>query len=187
MRDRRNQIAVQERGRVASAVVKVTVILCGLLLVAFGSSSSGLAKDLSPAETFEELKKLCGEWKGTTANGGAEKITYRLIAADTVLLESWVLSSGREALTIYHRDGNDLIATHYCPRGNQPRLKLTSASTEKGFFFEFVSATNLPDVDATHQHRFEIQIHSLDSFTRGETYISKGTLDSGKVTYSRSR
>jgi hypothetical protein len=167
--------------------VKAAAIVCGLLALAFGGWSPGVAKDLSSAETFEELKKLCGEWKGTTAKGGAEKISYRLIAADTVLLESWVLSSGREALTIYHRDGADLIATHYCPRGNQPRLKLTSSSTEKGFFFEFVSATNLPDSEATHQHRFEIQIHSPDSFTRGETYISKGTLDSGKTTYSRSR
>jgi hypothetical protein len=166
--------------------VKATAMICGVLVLAFGSSSMRAA-DLSPAETFEELKKLCGEWKGTTASGGAEKVTYRLIAADTVLLESWVLSSGREALTIYHRDGDDLIATHYCPRGNQPRLKLKSASPEKGFFFEFVSATNLPDADATHQHRFEIQIHSPDSITRGETYISKGRLDSGKVTYSRSR
>lgn len=163
------------------------VITCGLLALAFGGGSPALARDLSPAETFEELKKLCGEWKGTTAKGGEEKISYRLIAADTVLLESWVLSSGREALTVYHRDGAHLIATHYCPRGNQPRLKLTSASAEKGFFFEFVSATNLPDPEATHQHRFEVQIHSPDSFTRGETYISKGTLDSSKVTYSRSR
>ncbi len=132
-----------------------TSIVCGLLLVASGGWSAGLARDLSLGETFEELKKLCGEWKGTTAEGGAEK--GRLVAADTVLLEAWVLSSGREALTVYHRDGDDLIATHYCPRGNQPCLKLTSASTEKGFFFDFFSATNLPE--ATHQHRFEIQIH----------------------------
>ena len=166
---------------------RATQILLGLLALAFGGWSPGLAKDLSPAETFEELKKLRGEWKGTTAEGGAEKVSYRLIAADTVLLEAWVLSSGREALTVYHRDGDDLIATHYCPRGNQPRLKLASASTEKGFFFEFVSATNLPDVDATHQHRFEIQIHGPDSFTRGETYISKGKLNPGATTYLRSR
>jgi len=167
--------------------MKAAAIICGLLALTFGGGSTGVAGELTPAETFEELKKLCGEWKGTTASGGAEKITYRLIASDTVLLEAWVLSSGREALTVYHRDGDALIATHYCPRGNQPRLKLASASTEKGFFFEFVSATNLPDADATHQDRFEIQIHSPDSFTRGETYVSKGTLDSGKVTYSRSR
>ena len=145
------------------------------------------AKDLTPAETFEELKKLCGEWKGTTSKGGAEKVSYRLTANDTALLESWVLSSGREALTIYHRDGDDLIATHYCPLGNQPRLKLTSASTEKGFFFNFVSATNLPDEEASHQHRFEIQIRGRDSFTRGETYLSKGALSSGVTTYSRNR
>ena len=60
---------------------------CGvfaLLLVAMRPPS---AKDLNPAEAFEELKKLCGEWKGTTANGGAEKVSYRLAAADTLLLE----------------------------------------------------------------------------------------------------
>ena len=113
--------------------MKKAAIVCGLLTLAFVGWSFGFAKDLSPAETFEELKKLCGEWTGTTAKGGAEKISYRLIASDMVLLEAWVLSSGREALTIYHRDGADLIATHCCPRGNQPRLKLTSAGTEKGF------------------------------------------------------
>jgi hypothetical protein len=162
-------------------------IVCALLAVGSLTASPGLAKDLSPAETFEELKKLVGEWKGTTPEGGAEKVSYRLIAADTVLLEEWVLSSGRQALTVYHRDGNDLIATHYCPRGNQPRLKLASASTEKGFFFDFVSATNLPDADAAHQHRFHVQIDGQDSFTRGETYISKGKLDSAATTYSRAR
>jgi hypothetical protein len=162
-------------------------VVCALLALGSAEWSPGLARDLSAAETFEELKKLRGEWKGTTPEGGAEKVLYRLIAADTVLLEEWVLSSGRQALTVYHRDGDDLIATHYCPQGNQPRLKLTSASTEKGFFFEFVSATNLPDAEASHQHRFEIQIHGPNSFTRGETYIAKGKLLPGVITYSRNQ
>ncbi len=76
------------------------MILIGMLALALWRvERSCLGKDLNPAETFEELKKLRGEWKGTTAEGGAEKVSYRLIAADTVLLEAWVLSSGREALT----------------------------------------------------------------------------------------
>ena len=162
-------------------------LLCVLLSLGSVMSRPVMAKDLSPAETFEELKKLVGEWKGTTAEGGAEKVSYRLVAADTVLLEEWVLSSGRLALTVYHRDGDALVATHYCPRGNQPRLKLASASTEKGFFFEFVSATNLADADTPHQHKFEIQVHGPDSFTRGETYLAKGKLTPGVVTYSRNR
>jgi hypothetical protein len=33
-------------------------------------------KALTPTETFEELKKLCCEWKGTTANGGAGDRCY---------------------------------------------------------------------------------------------------------------
>jgi hypothetical protein len=162
-------------------------INCALLFFLAGYPTTCWAKDLSPAETFEELKKLCGEWEGTTEAGGAEKVSYRLIAKDTVLVEAWVLSSGREALTLYHRDGEALIATHYCPRGNQPRLKLKSASTEAGFFFEFISATNLPDPEAAHQQRFEIQIYGPGSFSRGETYLEKGRADSSKVTYSRRR
>jgi hypothetical protein len=160
-------------------------LFSGLLL--FFLTRPHLASDLSPAATFDELKKLCGEWTGTNADGRTEKVSYRMVANDTVLVEAWVLGSGREALTLYHRDGNDLIATHYCPRGNQPRLKLKSASSEKGFVFEFVSATNLPDPEAAHQHRFEIQIHGTDSFSRGETYLEKGKQDSGAVSYSRSR
>ena len=177
----------RRKGRgITSALVKAGIV-CALLALGSVAVSPGLAKDLGPAEVFEDLKKLAGEGKGTTAEGGAEKVSYRLMAADTVLLEEWVLSSGRQALTVYHRDGDDLIATHYCPRGNQPRLKLASASTEKGFFFEFVSATNLPEADAPHQHRFEIRIHGPDSFTRGETYLSKGKLTPGVTTYSRNR
>ncbi|HVF72951.1 MAG TPA: hypothetical protein VM940_15215 [Chthoniobacterales bacterium] len=166
--------------------MRATLSLTLLLLFLAGPPKTFGAR-LEPAETFNELKKLCGEWTGTTAEGRTEKITYRTTANDTVLLEAWVLGSGREALTIYHLDGRDLIATHYCPRGNQPRLKLTSASREDGFFFEFVSATNLPNPEAAHQHRFEIQIHGADSFSRGETYLENGNTDSGKVTYSRTR
>ena len=143
-----------------------TIIIYALLALLSDPPTNCRAKDLSPAEAFEELKSLHGEWKGTTEAGGAEKVSYRLVANDTVLVEAWVLSSGREALTLYHRDGEALIATHYCPRGNQPRLKLKTASTEKGLFFEFVSATNLPDPEAAHQHSFLIQIDGPNSFSR---------------------
>jgi predicted component of type VI protein secretion system len=46
-----------------------------VLLLLFLSSAPAFrleaqqTKALTPAETFEELKKLCGEWKGTTASG----------------------------------------------------------------------------------------------------------------------
>ncbi|MDQ3118235.1 MAG: hypothetical protein M3Q89_01485 [Verrucomicrobiota bacterium] len=155
------------------------------LLVASGGWSVGLARELSLGETFEELKKLCGEWKGTTAEGGAEK--GRLVAGDTVLLEAWVLSSGREALTVYHRDGDDLIATHYCPRGNQPRLKSTSVSTERGSSSSFSPPRIclMPKLHISIASRFRSM--ARDSFARAETYISKGKLNPGTTTYSRTR
>ena len=35
------------------------------------------------------------------------------------------------SLTLYRRDGETSVATHYCPNGDQPRLTLSPASATK--------------------------------------------------------
>jgi hypothetical protein len=56
-----------------------------------------------------------------------------------VLVESWEARGKPHSLTVYHRDGQRLIATHYCPQGNQPRLALGPGSLR----FSFLDATGL--------------------------------------------
>ena len=95
------------------------------------------------------------------------------------------MGKSRDALTLYHRDGQKLIATHYCPWGNQPRLELIADNDEQNFSFVFVSATNLPDINLTHQHQFDIKIESHDKFTRSETYLENGKMESEAINYFR--
>ena len=134
---------------------------------------------------FAQLQTLVGEWEGKTDAGRVLKVSYRLVANNTVLVETWTLGPQREALTLYHMDNESLIATHYCPLGNQPRLRLKEAGSASSFTFEFVSATNLPKPGMAHQHQFEIEILQANSFARSETYMENGVAGSERVVYSR--
>ncbi|MFN0241746.1 MAG: hypothetical protein ACKVWV_02550 [Planctomycetota bacterium] len=124
------------------------------------------------AETFAALKSLAGAWEGVASNGRTSRVAYRMTAGDSVLVETWTQSRGREALTLYHLDEDGLIATHYCPKGNQVRLRWTGGGPTERCAFEFESGTNLRNVEQSHQHAFWLTVASTDSFARGETYVA---------------
>jgi hypothetical protein len=134
---------------------------------------------------FTQLQTLVGEWEGKTEAGRVLKVSYRLTAGGTVLVETWTLGPQRESLTLYHMDNESLIATHYCPVGNQPRLRLKDGGKPSLLAFEFVSATNLPKPELAHQHRFEMELLQANSFARSETYLENGAADTERVVYSR--
>jgi len=143
------------------------------------------AHEVDAAQTFERLKSLVGEWRGTTETGRELGVTYRLSANDTVLVETWRLGPTRESLTLYHLDGARLLATHYCPIGNQPRLVLSAQPGADRYDFTFESATNLPDAAAAHQVRFTLELDGPDAMTRSETYAEAGEEGAEAVRYTR--
>jgi hypothetical protein len=53
-------------------------------------------------------------------------------------------------VSMYHRDGDALIMTHYCAVGNQPRLKARPGGPESEITCEFMDATNLKSPDDMH-------------------------------------
>jgi hypothetical protein len=121
-------------------------------------------------QTFRDLHTLVGLWHGISAAGRALTVTYSLHAKASVLMEHWHLSETTDALTLYHMDGDTLMATHYCPLCNQPRLNLAD-STDGELGFEFASATNLANIDDAHQHSFQLRLIDEQTFWRSETYV----------------
>jgi hypothetical protein len=156
-----------------------------ILLASSLALTAAAAEPITPRAAFAQLQTLVGEWEGKTEKGRALKVSYRLTAAGTVLIETWTLGPQRESLTLYHMDDESLLATHYCPVGNQPRLRLTEGGSASLFAFEFVSATNLPKPEAAHQHRFEMELLDANSFARSETYLENGKGDAERIVYSR--
>jgi hypothetical protein len=134
---------------------------------------------------FETLKSLVGTWVGTTESGRLLRVCYSLHAKTSVLMESWTLSETVDALTLYHMDHEILMATHYCPLCNQPRLDLVVSEDNSMIAFEFSSATNLQGETDAHQHEFQLRLIDSNTFWRSETYLKDNIATSDAVTYRR--
>ncbi len=139
-------------------------------LVAFVclASRSALTGDTSASKSFETLKALAGRWHGTDKVGHAASITFRVLSGGTaVAMELVVLNKehpdqSEDMLTVFHLDGDRLFLTHYCSAGNQPRMRGTVSPDGRTLTFEFVDATNLPDVEAGHMERLVIRLLSVN-------------------------
>ncbi len=139
---------------------KVTSVLLviGLTLLA-GSAVAG--EPVEDSQAFEKLKTLAGTWDVKTP-GGEETITYRVASAGSVVIEELFPGTDHEMMTVYHMDGDELVATHYCAAGNQPRFKLDLAtSTGDTLAFGFNGGSNMKPSDG-HIHQGSIQLVDAD-------------------------
>lgn len=74
-------------------------------------------------------------------------VTWQLISGGSALVEHWAAGTPNETETIVHPDHGDLMLTHYCAQGNQPRLRVASVTPE-AVVFRFADVTNRePDQD----------------------------------------
>ena len=100
--------------------------VCSILIVL--ATLCGSAEGLPDAEVrFAKLKSLAGSWKLTHPQRDAKpafRISYKLISRDSALVETFGDPAGQVTETVYHLDGNNLMATHYCAQGNQQRLRM---------------------------------------------------------------
>jgi hypothetical protein len=81
-------------------------------------------------------------------------------------------------MTLYALDGERLLATHYCPQGNQPRLVFGGEDAQRRLQFHFVDGSHLHVRGASHQQAFWIRFDDDGSFERAETYVENDTAES---------
>jgi hypothetical protein len=144
----------------------------GLILVAFGPASA-VATGNADRAAFDQLKQLLGEWRPADKPDSKLRITFALTAGDTVLTETWA-SPGHASMTVYHLDGEVLLATHYCPRGNQPRLALTRRDEDGTLRFEFRDGTGLDEPGEYYEHLLTLRTAADGHLIRGEVYAEFG-------------
>ena len=145
------------------------------------------AQVTDPADLFEQVKSLAGKWSGINEDGELVKIDYRLSANASIVVETWDFANGMEALTIYHMDGQDLMAAHYCPIGNQPMLKLTTPAAMPHLKFAFESARNIKGPEQGYEQAFELMLKPDGKLWRSETYMENGMPDTNATLFSRLR
>lgn len=137
----------------------------------------GIAVQAQPdvtASSFGALKSLVGVWRVAAKPASTLRIRFYPTAGGTVLVESWERGGQPYSLTLYHRDGAALIATHYCPQGNQPRLVMVPGRSAHDIRFVFRDAT---DIDAKHEAylvSLAFDLSDLDMPIRRESYRDHG-------------
>jgi hypothetical protein len=110
---------------------------------------------------FERFKGLVGEWRMASPKDESQKgkvaVRYHLTAGGSALVETIFPGEDMEMVTVYHRDGDELMLTHYCHLGNQPRMRTKGVDATGEAVFRFVDAGDLDPAKETHMHSARIQ------------------------------
>lgn len=161
-----NELSRYNRAHVRKSLAVLQVLLA--CLPAFAATPKPESR--TAREVFEELKSLQGEWKSSDPKNKTI-VTYRLLANGSALTETWTMSPTRQSMTVYTMDGEGLLATHYCPQGNAPRLQFVKVDSSGASHFIFRDGTNLQDPQGSHEHAFWIRLEADGRLIRNETYI----------------
>jgi hypothetical protein len=129
-------------------------------LVMFTLAAAGRGAD-APAATaaknpgLERLKKLAGTWVEADKDGKpTDKVVsiVKVTAAGSAVHETLFPGQPMEMVSVYHLDKGDLVMTHYCALGNQPRMKADPASPKNQIVWKFVGGANLDPAKDMHMH-----------------------------------
>jgi hypothetical protein len=104
---------------------------------------------------FETMKTLAGTWYAAGEDGKpTDQVVsiIKLTAGGSVVHETLFPGQPQEMISIYSVEGPDLVMTHYCMLGNQPRLKADRASSASRLVFEFAGGANLDPAKDKHMH-----------------------------------
>jgi hypothetical protein len=151
------------------------LILTLVLGIGPAANAPGAAVAEKKADGFDRLKSLVGEWDGTSNEGKPVHISYSLTSAGSALMESIDPGTEHSMITMYHRDGQKLMMTHYCAAGNQPRMKAGDLSADgRTLSFTYVDATNLAKAADPHMVKLVLTLPDNDHLTQEWTFRTDG-------------
>lgn len=104
---------------------------------------------------FEKMKTLVGTWvKADDKGQPSEEVVsvIKLTAGGSAIQETLFPGQPMEMISMYTADGNDLVMTHYCVIGNQPRMRAVAATVGDELKFEFDGGANLNPQKDKHMH-----------------------------------
>src|SRR5262245_32491894 len=103
------------------------LLAVALALPALGDDKHNHAAPAAPTNAgLEKLKTLVGTWVAADKDGKpTDQVVsvIKLTAGGSAVHETIFPGQPHEMVSVYTVDGPDLVMTHYCMLGNQPRMK----------------------------------------------------------------
>lgn len=136
------------------------LLTCGLVLalatVSFADDKAATKLPAAPTSpAFEKLKKLAGTWVTADKDGKpTDEIAsvIKVTAGGSAIHEVLFPGQPHEMISVYTLDGADLVMTHYCVLGNQPRMKADPKSPANQIVWKFTGGGNLDVKKDKHMH-----------------------------------
>jgi hypothetical protein len=152
--------------------------LVGVLLSVGASLAAAAPSTGTPAPAaFELFRGLAGEWvaaeDGEMFKKGDVVARYAVTAAGSAVVETVFPGTPHEMVTVYHADGSDLVLTHYCMEGNQPRMRAKNAKGSR-FDFVFDGGTRIDPKKDRHMNSATVEIVGPDELRTVWTEIEAG-------------
>jgi hypothetical protein len=127
-----------------------------IIALAIGARAADTPPKAAPAHPgLDRLKKLAGTWVEADKDGKpTDKVVsvVKVTAGGSTVEETLFPGQPMEMLSVYHLDKGDLVMTHYCVLGNQPRMKADPSSPPNQIKWTFAGGTNLDPAKDAHMH-----------------------------------
>ena len=142
------------------------VLIAALVLSAYGEDKHNHHAPAGATNAqLEKMKKLVGTWVEADKDGKPTDTVVsviKLTAGGSAVHETTFPGQPHEMVSVYTVEGNDLVMTHYCVLGNQPKLKADPKSAANKINFEFAGGTNLDPKKDKHMHGAILTIVDAD-------------------------
>ncbi len=146
-----------------------SILMCGLMLLAtqasFADEKTASAPKAPSNANLEKMTRLVGTWVAADENNKpTDQIVsvIKLTAGGSAVHETLFPGQDHEMVSIYTVDGSDLVMTHYCMLGNQPRMKADPKSPANQIHFVFDGGSNLDPKKDKHMHGARLTIVDAD-------------------------
>jgi hypothetical protein len=131
---------------------------------------------------FERLATLQGDWvgEGPADVPGPMTVNYKLTGGGSALVETLFAGTPEEMVSIYTVEDGELVLTHYCMLGNQPRMRAEPLQGDV-LSFHFVGGANIDPTRDEHMHDARFEFVSKDELITQWTGWSDGHPDTEHV------
>ena len=134
-------------------------LLIALLLV-LALPAQAQSTDAGPAQAppaphlLDRFKALAGEWSAAGLDGNSAPnatMRYEVTAGGSAVVETLFPGTPHEMRTVYVKDGDDVVLTHFCASGHHPRMR-AKATADGTLVFDYDGALNFDPAKDGHMH-----------------------------------
>src|SRR4029079_19211445 len=131
-------------------------LVFALQVAAYGADKNAGKLPAAPTNpNLEKMKKLAGTWVAADQDGKATEPVVSVItvtAGGSAVHETLFPGQPMEMVSVYTAEGPDLVMTHYCVLGNQPRMKADPKESPNQLHFKFAGGTGFDPAKDKHMH-----------------------------------